>query len=128
MLGVPPVTVTGTVVLPVPPALSVTVRVTLKVPAVANVWDGFRLTSRAVPSLKFQLHAVTVPSASVLASVNAHAVPAIHAGAVKLAVGFVFGPVLLPLSLQPHAAARMTVVAAIRGIDRIESSQQRVTV
>jgi hypothetical protein len=30
----------------------------------------------------------------------------------------------------PHAqaAARMTVVAAIRGIDRIESSQPRVTV
>jgi hypothetical protein len=48
-------------------------------------------------------------------------------GAVKTATGAAFGSTLPPSPPQAHAAASTIVDTAIRGIDRIESSQPKVT-
>jgi hypothetical protein len=79
-----------------------------------------------VGSPKSQAREEMEPSASVLASAKAHAAPTLQLGAVKAATGGVFGPTLLPPP-QAHAAPRITVDTANRGIDRIESSQPKVT-
>src|SRR5215216_5199672 len=112
------------------PPLSVTVSVTVGLPAVWNVWLGVdpRLLSAGLPSPQFQVRVVIVlsPSGSELKSAKLQGTATVHGPPVKLATGSLFGPVPLPPSPpQAHAAARMTVVAAIRGIDRIESSQPR---
>src|SRR5215213_1888257 len=72
---------------------------------------------------------VLAPWGSELASVKVQGVPAVHAGGVKAADGSSLAPVSPPPSPpQAHAPARMTVVAVSSRIDRIESSQPRVTV
>src|SRR6184192_1217867 len=59
---------------PVPPLLSVTVRLTVYVPPAAYVWDGFAIVAVA-PSPKLHLHPTTVPSGSVLVLVKLQASP-----------------------------------------------------
>src|SRR5688500_7759238 len=85
----------------------------------------------SIPSpLKSQLRVVIVvaPWGSELASVKAQATPTVHGPATENpAVGFGLGSTP-PSSPQAPTLSRMTVVAASRGIDRIESSQPRVTV
>src|SRR5207253_2934997 len=68
------VTVTLCDVEPVPPLLSVAVRLTVYVPPVAYVCAGFA-TVAVAPSPKLQLQATTVPSASVLVLVKVQASP-----------------------------------------------------
>src|SRR5215210_1426141 len=82
-------------------------------------------------SPKFQTRVVMVatPWGSELASVKVQAVFAVHAPEVNPATGSSLVPVSPPLSPpQAQAPARMKVVAASSRIDRIESSQPRVTV
>jgi hypothetical protein len=65
---------------------------------------------------------VKVPSGSVLVLVKVQLDPVQLV--VKAAVGGVLGPTLLPPP-QAEASAAMTIVALIRGVDRIESSQPK---
>src|SRR5688572_14478059 len=59
-------------VLDAAPSLSVTTRVTVKVPSPEYVWLGF-VAVEVAPSPKSQLRLAMVPSASVLVSVNEQA-------------------------------------------------------
>src|SRR6266566_5296976 len=81
-------------VVPVPPLLSVTVRLTVYVPPAAYVCAGFA-TVAVAPSPNVQLQPTTLPSGSVLVLVKE------HAGAVqvrvKAAVGGVLGDVTVML-------------------------------
>src|SRR2546429_9564663 len=79
---------------PVPPLLSVAVRLTVYVPPAAYVWDGFA-TVAVAPSPKLQLHPTTVPSGSVLVLVKLQASPV--QVWVKAAVGGVLGGVTVRL-------------------------------
>src|SRR5436309_2704519 len=97
---------------PVPPLLSVTVRLTVYVPPVAYVCDGFA-TVAVAPSPKLQLHPATVPSGSVLVLVKEHASPVQLC--VNAAVGGVLGGVTVMLcDVDPvppllSVAVRLTV-------------------
>src|SRR5204862_374814 len=97
---------------PVPALLSVTVRLTVYVPAVAYVWDGFA-TVAVAPSPKLQLHATTLPSPSVLVLVKEQASPV--QVCVNAAVGGVLGGVTVMLcDVEPvppllSVAVRLTV-------------------
>src|SRR5437660_2193092 len=73
---------------PVPPLLSVAVRLTVYVPPAAYVCDGFA-TVAVAPSPKLQLQPTTLPSGSVLVLVKEHASPVQLD--VKVAVGGVLG-------------------------------------
>ena len=79
---------------PVPPLLSVAVRLTVYVPPAAYVRDGFA-TVAVAPSPKLQLHPTTVPSGSVLVLVKEHASPVQLC--VNAAVGGVLGGVTVTL-------------------------------
>ena len=56
--------------LSVAPLLSVTVRVTVYVPAFANVWRAFLVVTAGLLSPKFQLYDAMLPSGSLLPSVK----------------------------------------------------------
>src|SRR5438552_18084806 len=88
------VTVTLCDVEPVPPLLSVAVRLTVYVPPVAYVCDGFATVAVAA-SPKLQLQPTTLPSGSVLVLVKEHASPVQLW--VKAAVGGVLGGVTVTL-------------------------------
>jgi len=79
---------------PVPPLLSVAVRLTVYVPPAAYVCDGFA-TVAVAPSPKLQLQPTTLPSGSVLVLVKEHASPVQLD--VKAAVGGVVGAVTVKL-------------------------------
>src|SRR5437016_9461198 len=97
---------------PVPARLSVTVRLTVYVPAAAYVWDGFA-TVAVAPSPKLQLHPTTVPSGSVLVLVKEHASPV--QVCVNAAVGGGLGGVTAmlcdvePVLLLSSVTVRLTV-------------------
>src|SRR2546421_2677366 len=97
---------------PVPPLLSVSVRLTVYVPPAAYVCDGFA-TVAVAPSPKLQLQPTTVPSASVLVLVKEQASPV--QVCVKAAVGGVLGGVTVMLcDVEPvppllSVAVRLTV-------------------
>jgi hypothetical protein len=127
------VTVTLLVTEWVKPSASPTVRVTGYVPAAAKVKEADDVVTGGVgpaPS-KSQLYVVTA-SSSVLVLAKLQAVPATQlVGGTKLATGASFSPPPLvggSSPPQPDPSTRTAVATASKRIDRIGSSQPRVTV